>query len=117
MWIVGLALCAFVAATGWGKISLSNGAEQSLGKLGISGIKMQIFGALELVAAAIILLRLITPELAIVAYVGWACLMLIILWSLVLFRQHQTNEPFAAKVGPIVVINLCAAFIWVSGAM
>ena len=115
MWIVGLALCAFVAATGLGKISLSNGAQQSVGKLGISGIKMQLFGAIELAAAALILLRLLAPQLAIVAYIGWLCLLLVLLWSWVLLLQHKAQEPLAAKMGPIVVINLTVVFAWLSG--
>lgn len=58
-------------ATSLGKISLNNGAEQSVEKLGVSGIKIQLFGAIELVAAVIIMLHLVAPQLAIVSYCGY----------------------------------------------
>jgi len=44
--------------------------------------------------------------------VHWACLVLIVLKVLELILQIKASEPFAAMVGPIVVLLLIAGFLF-----
>ena len=71
---------------------------------------MSAFGGLEVGAAGVILFSLFNKGGFNDKLVPWACLVLVILKVVELILQYKASEPFAAMVGPIVVIALTAGF-------
>ena len=111
-WIVGLGLIAFEAASGIGKLMRSKMAVDAMTRIGMSDPMMMAFGGLEMGAAGVILFSLFNRSGPNEGLVPWAGGVIIILMGLMLALQFQAGEPTAAKVGPIVVIALAVAFLF-----
>lgn len=109
-WIVSLGLVAFEMAAGIGKQIGGKMAIDWMNKLSISKPFMSAFGGLEVGAAGVILFSLFNKSDFFAKLVPWACLVLVILKVVELILQYKASEPFAAMVGPIVVIALTAGF-------
>lgn len=111
-WIVSLGLIAFEIAAGIGKQVGANMAVEWMNKLGVAKPFMSAFGGLEVGAAGVILFSLFSKVVFNDKLVHWACLVLIVLKVLELILQIKASEPFAAMVGPIVVLLLIAGFLF-----
>ena len=81
-----------------------------MNKLGVAKPFMNAFGGLEVGAAGVILFSLFNKGGFNDKLVPWACLVLVVLKVVELILQYKANEPFAAMVGPIVVLVLTGAF-------
>ncbi len=111
-WIVSLGLIAFEIAAGIGKQVGANMAVEWMNKLGVAKPFMSAFGGLEVGAAGVILFSLFSKGGFNDKLVHWACLLLVVLKVLELILQIKASEPFAAMVGPIVVLLLIAGFLF-----
>lgn len=109
-WIVSLGLVAFEMAAGIGKQLGGKMAMDWMNKLGVVKPLMSAFGGLEVGVAGIILFSLFYEGGFNDKLVPWACLVLVVLKIVELILQYKASEPFAAMVGPIVVLVLVAAF-------
>ncbi len=109
-WIVSLGLVAFEMAAGIGKQLGGKMALDWMNKLGVAKPFMSAFGGLEVGAASVNLFSLFSKGGINDKLVPWACLVLVVLKMVELFLQSRANEPFAAMVGPIVVLVLVASF-------
>jgi len=109
-WIVSLGLVAFEMAAGIGKQLGGKMALDWMNKLGVAKPFMSAFGGLEVGAAGVILFSLFNKGGFYDKLVPWACLGLVTLKVIELILQIKAKEPFAAMVGPIVVIILTATF-------
>ncbi len=109
-WIVSLGLVAFEMVAGLGKQLGGKMALEWMNKLGVAKPYMSAFGGLEVGAAGVILFSLFSKGGFNDKLVPWACLVLVILKIVELVLQIRASEPFAAMVGPIVVLVLVAAF-------
>jgi len=112
-WIVTLGLVAFEMAAGIGKQLGGKMAVEWMNKLGVPKPFMSAFGGLEVGAAGVILFSLFSKGGFNDKLVPWACLLLVVLKVVELILQYKKCEPFAAMVGPIVVIVLVAAFYFI----
>lgn len=109
-WIVSLGLVAFEMAAGIGKQLGGKMALDWMNKLGVAKPFMSAFGGLEVGAAGVILYSLFNNSGFFDKLVPWSCLLLVVLKVIELILQFKAKEPFAAMVGPIVVIILTATF-------
>jgi len=109
-WIVSLGLVAFEMAAGIGKQLGGKMAVEWMNKLGVAKPFMSAFGGLEVGAAGVILYSLFNKSSFFDKLVPWACLLLVVLKVVEITIQIKASEPFAAMVGPIVVIVLVVAF-------
>lgn len=109
-WIVSLGLVAFEMAAGIGKQLGGKLALDWMNKLGVAKPFMSAFGGLEVGAAGVILFSLFSKGGFNDKLVPWACLVLVVLKVVELILQYKASEPFAAMVGPIVVLVLTTAF-------
>jgi len=109
-WIVSLGLVAFEMAAGIGKQLGGKMALDWMNKLGVAKPFMSAFGGLEVGAAGVILFSLINKSAFFDKLVPWACLLLVVLKVVELILQIKASEPFAAMVGPIVVLALVTGF-------
>lgn len=110
-WIVSIGLVAFEMAAGIGKvIGVKMAVEGWMDKLGVTKPVMSAFGGLEVGAIGVILFSLFNKGGFNDKLVPWACLVLVVLKVIELILQVKASEPFAAMVGPIVVIVLTAGF-------
>ena len=109
-WIVSLGLVAFEMAAGIGKQLGGKMAVEWMNKLGVAKPFMSAFGGLEVGAAGVILFSLFNKGGFNDKLVPWACLLLVLLKVVELILQIKASEPFAAMVGPIVVLVLVTGF-------
>ena len=109
-WIVSLGLVAFEMIAGIGKQLGGKMAVEWMNKLGMTKPFMSAFGGLEVGAAGVILFSLFSKGGFNDKLVPWACLVLVALKVVELILQYKASEPFAAMVGPIVVLVLTTAF-------
>ena len=112
-WIVSLGLVAFEMVAGTGKLIGGKMAVDWMNKLGVAKPFMSAFGGLEVGAAGVIIYSLINKSAFFDKLVPWACLLLVVLKVVELFLQIKASEPFAAMVGPIVVLVLVVAFFFI----
>jgi len=112
-WLVSLGLVAFEMAAGIGKQLGGKMAMDWMNKLGVAKPFMSAFGGLEVGAAGVILYSLFNKSSFFDKLVPWACLLLVVLKVVELILQYKASEPFAAMVGPIVVLVLVAAFYFI----
>ena len=71
---------------------------------------MSAFGGLEVGAAGVIIYSLINKSAFFDNLVPWACLLLVVLKVVEIILQIKASEPFAAMVGPLVVLVLVVGF-------
>lgn len=110
IWIVGFSLVAFELTAGMGKVLASKMAMDWMNRLGLTKPFVSAFGGLEVGAVGIILINLFNLGGLNDKLVPWACLAMIVLKAVELILQKRSNQPFAAMVGPIVVIVLTVTF-------
>ena len=109
-WIVSVALVAFEMVAGIGKMLGIKMADEWMNQLNVKRPFMSAFGGLEVGAIGVVLYSLFNSGSFFDQLVPWACLLLLVLKLVELFLQIRASAPFAAMVGPIVVIVLTAAF-------
>jgi hypothetical protein len=109
-WIVSLGLVAFEMVAGTGKLRGGKMALDWMNKLDVAKPFMSAFGGLEVGAAGVIIYSLVNKSAFFDQLVPWACLLLVVLKVVELFLQIKASEPFAAMVGPIVVLVLVTGF-------
>ena len=109
-WIVSIGLVAFEMAAGIGKQLGGKMAVEWMNKLGVAKPFMSAFAGLEVGAAGVILFSLFSKGGFNDKLVPWACLVLVVLKVVELILQNKASEPFAAMVGPFVVLALVAGF-------
>lgn len=109
-WIVSIGLVAFEMVAGTGKLRGGKMALDWMNKLDIAKPFMSAFGGLEVGAAGVIIYSLVNKSTFFNQLVPWACLLLVVLKVVELILQIKASEPFAAMVGPIVVLALVAGF-------
>ena len=109
-WIVSLGLVAFEMVAGTGKLRGGKMALDWMNKLDVAKPFMSAFGGLEVGAAGVIIYSLVNKSAFFNQLVPWACLLLVVLKIVELFLQIKASEPFAAMVGPIVVLVLVTGF-------
>lgn len=109
-WIVSIGLVAFEIVAGIGKQLGGKMALEWMDKLNVTKPFMSAFGGLEVGAAGVILFSLFNEGGFNDKLVPWACLVLVVLKVIELILQYKAREPFAAMVGPIVVLVLVVAF-------
>lgn len=109
-WIVSLGLVAFEMVAGTGKLRGGKMALDWMNKLDVAKPFMSAFGGLEVGAAGVIIYSLVNKSTFFDQLVPWACLLLVVLKVVELFLQIKASEPFAAMVGPIVVLVLVTGF-------
>ena len=109
-WIVSLGLVAFEMVAGTGKLRGGKMALDWMNKLDVAKPFMSAFGGLEVGAAGVIIYSLVNKSAFFDQLVPWACLLLVVLKIVELFLQIKASEPFAAMVGPIVVLVLVTGF-------
>ena len=109
-WAVSAALIAFEMVAGIGKILGIKMADEWMNQLNVPRPFMSAFGGLEVGAIGVILYSLNNSSSFFDQLVLWACLLLLALKLVELFLQIRASAPFAAMVGPIVVIVLTVAF-------
>lgn len=109
-WILSLGLIAFEMAAGIGKQLGGKIALEWMNKLNVAKPFMSAFGGLEVGAAGVVLFSLFNQGGFNDKLVPWACLVLVVLKVVELILQIKVNEPFAAMVGPIVVLALVTGF-------
>lgn len=109
-WIVSIGLVVFEMAAGTGKQLGGKMAIEWMNKLGVMKPFMSAFGGLEVGAAGVILFSLFSKGGFNDKLVLWACLVLVILKVVELILQIKASEPFAAMVGPLVVLALVTGF-------
>ncbi|MCH2229500.1 MAG: DoxX family protein [Crocinitomicaceae bacterium] len=109
-WVISIGLFAFEMGAGIGKQVGGKMALDWMNKLGVSKPFMSAFGGLEVGAAGVILFSLFSTGGFNDVLVPWVCLVLAFLKIVELILQYKANEPFAAMVGPIVVLILVTAF-------
>jgi hypothetical protein len=114
-WIVSIALVAFEMVAGIGKTLNLKMANGWMAQLGVSQPFMSAFGGLEVGAIGVILYSLTNSSSFFDQLVPFAVLGLVVLKVVELILQYRGNAPFAAMVGPIVVIVLTAAFYFLRG--
>jgi len=112
-WIVSLGLVAFEMVPGTGKLRGGKMALDWMNKLDVAKPFMSAFGGLEVGAAGVIIYSLVNKSAFFDQLVPWACLLLVVLKVVELILQIKASEPFAAMVGPIVVLVLVAAFYFI----
>ncbi|TXE15255.1 hypothetical protein ES692_17510 [Psychroserpens burtonensis] len=112
-WIVSLGLVAFEMVAGTGKLRGGKMALDWMNKLDVAKPFMSAFGGLEVGAAGVIIYSLVNKSAFFDQLVPWACLVLVVLKVVELILQNKASEPFAAMVGPIVVLVLVAAFYFI----
>ena len=111
LWIIGLGLILFEMASGLGKVTRRKMAVDTMSRLGVPDAGMMAFGGLEIGAVGIIITSLFNPGGFNDKLVPWAGITIVILMGLMLVLQNRAGEPFAAKVGPLVVITLAITFL------
>ena len=109
-WIVSIGLVAFEMTAGIGKQLGGKMAVEWMNKLGVAKPFMSAFGGLEVGVAGVIIYSLVNKTAFFDQLVPGACLLLVVLKVVELILQIKASEPFAAMVGPIVVLALVAAF-------
>ncbi|HCH32487.1 MAG TPA: hypothetical protein DE045_06080 [Oceanospirillaceae bacterium] len=115
IWIVGLALVAFALASGIGKSLGRPSAVEWCSGLGMSSTMMKLFGAVESTVAGMVLWHLTSASLVSQQLLTWACVVMLVIKAYELSLQFKTNQPGAAKVGPLVMMVLAAAVYYLLG--
>ena len=110
VWIVGLALVAFALASGIGKSLGRQAAIDWCSGLGMSATMMKFFGGLEAGVAGVVLWSIVTPGGFNEQLLPWACLVMLVIKAYELSLQFKTNQPLAAKFGPMVMMGLVVIY-------